>query len=738
MCIQTLIEQAIAQKEVLDARIAKLEQIQLKTAPVKTLLSELLADYSDVAPEDLAAVWQEILAIGGRFYLSVQPLAADELQQWEAVNAENEILKQQLKEARSEITERNGKCGFLKYERDDLKKEVSELRSQIEQLKDESDKWRAAATISNLAVKSLTEKQENSETPTTWKKEDVAPGLEKLWQEAVTENTEPVSDSIPAFTLWQPWATLIEQEIKRIETRSWSTSYRGPIAIHAAKKPIYTGSPELLDLLQKGIEPPLGAVIAIANLVDCVEMTPEFIAQQSEQELKCGDWQPGRFAWVLEIIRPVVPPIPATGGQKLWNWSGTSIKAELEYLENKRELLALEFSEPESEMVLTGDEYDAAVEEELGCNWEDEDIEQTNQPSRQSVEPIAEEGKPDTERYRNFNQVFELQDFKVDVRQHNNGNEFAGASFNFYQEDKLIHSQSLTAVECVDKRPKELATEIIETYWQKLREKHEREAYAKEEDKFVELVKISNCVGYLKRRDSGEILAGYVAFSMRDEDGEKLTFAKPRAQKWAEYLRANNEASEEGKISNLSCSDPRKSKRLVSDNPNQVFAYELKFTGIDMGYLERLAQQDFSIPPGEQKVKKSAAAKTELAPIYQVIANGYQIASGTEQEMRSRFEQELQTFGSEGRSAMSLTCNGENIEAYYYNDFAFIRAQDFDEENPEYFTVYKPTKTNFRVYRSLASGADWVNSVYPYNALSTKEAAAVDAIRRQLKTEKAE
>lgn len=36
-----------------------------------------------------------------------------------------------------------------------------------------------------------------------------------------------------AITLWQPWASLIAIGAKTIETRSWSTAYRGPLAIHA-------------------------------------------------------------------------------------------------------------------------------------------------------------------------------------------------------------------------------------------------------------------------------------------------------------------------------------------------------------------------------------------------------------------------------------------------------------------------------------------------------------------------
>lgn len=35
------------------------------------------------------------------------------------------------------------------------------------------------------------------------------------------------------LTLHQPWASLVALGVKTIETRSWSTSYRGPLAIHA-------------------------------------------------------------------------------------------------------------------------------------------------------------------------------------------------------------------------------------------------------------------------------------------------------------------------------------------------------------------------------------------------------------------------------------------------------------------------------------------------------------------------
>jgi hypothetical protein len=42
--------------------------------------------------------------------------------------------------------------------------------------------------------------------------------------------------AVKAITLQQPWASLIALGAKSVETRSWSTAYRGPLAIHAGKK----------------------------------------------------------------------------------------------------------------------------------------------------------------------------------------------------------------------------------------------------------------------------------------------------------------------------------------------------------------------------------------------------------------------------------------------------------------------------------------------------------------------
>lgn len=140
------------------------------------------------------------------------------------------------------------------------------------------------------------------------------------------------------LTLWQPWASLIAIGAKQYETRSWPTSYRGLLAIHAAK--VFKGGPRRLvfeepfySVLHKagladipvpgllGVERlPQGAVVAVATLASCHLCKGAFkpILEGSPHELAFGDFSPGRFAWVLHAIRPLREPIPCSGSQGLW------------------------------------------------------------------------------------------------------------------------------------------------------------------------------------------------------------------------------------------------------------------------------------------------------------------------------------------------------------------------------------------------------------------------------------
>jgi hypothetical protein len=129
-----------------------------------------------------------------------------------------------------------------------------------------------------------------------------------------------------AISLWQPWATAIVLGRKTIETRSWFTPYRGPIAIHAAKRPLDVE--ELLLCSELGMPQTghaFGAVVAIADLISC--MRTEGLAPSIEDRA-WGNFTPGRYGWVLANVRPLTPPVPARGMQGLWNWDGDAPEAE--------------------------------------------------------------------------------------------------------------------------------------------------------------------------------------------------------------------------------------------------------------------------------------------------------------------------------------------------------------------------------------------------------------------------
>ena len=120
------------------------------------------------------------------------------------------------------------------------------------------------------------------------------------------------------LTLTQPWATAIALGIKKVETRSWFTNYRGPLYIHAAKGfPLYARQFAMIEQPTIGSNLPLGRIVAKAYLR---EVVPTETVEVSASERLWGDYAPSRWAWLLSEIEPVLPPIPAKGALGLWEY----------------------------------------------------------------------------------------------------------------------------------------------------------------------------------------------------------------------------------------------------------------------------------------------------------------------------------------------------------------------------------------------------------------------------------
>lgn len=141
---------------------------------------------------------------------------------------------------------------------------------------------------------------------------------------------------IKAISLWQPWATFMAYNIKTIETRSWGTLHRGPLAIHATvtiprEARMFMKRADINGLvLSLGFTPeslPMGAVLAVVDLQH-TRRTKVYRPPTSLEQL-LGDYKEGRYAWITKFMFRFREPIRATGGQRLWDWE---LPAEYEQL----------------------------------------------------------------------------------------------------------------------------------------------------------------------------------------------------------------------------------------------------------------------------------------------------------------------------------------------------------------------------------------------------------------------
>jgi hypothetical protein len=134
-----------------------------------------------------------------------------------------------------------------------------------------------------------------------------------------------------AISLTQPWASLVASGDKKIETRSWFLTHRGPLAIHASKT-IPSWAREWLRetaavqtmLIRAGFAPdlsdiPLGCVVATCQVVGCVA-TERVDTTQLGKERILGNFGPGRYAFYLEDVMKVDPPVPARGALSVWEF----------------------------------------------------------------------------------------------------------------------------------------------------------------------------------------------------------------------------------------------------------------------------------------------------------------------------------------------------------------------------------------------------------------------------------
>lgn len=163
-----------------------------------------------------------------------------------------------------------------------------------------------------------------------------------------------MDNNIKTISLKQPWATLLVLGVKTIETRSWASAYRGPLAIHASASTdkdlmAFLGRDKAFQSALKSAlgerydsfslsALPRGCVLGVGFLETCLRIPRSKTTYQSSAaksanfrrgvtlppetpELEFGDYEPGRYAWVFGRVKAFAKPIPARGALALWEWN---------------------------------------------------------------------------------------------------------------------------------------------------------------------------------------------------------------------------------------------------------------------------------------------------------------------------------------------------------------------------------------------------------------------------------
>lgn len=156
-----------------------------------------------------------------------------------------------------------------------------------------------------------------------------------------------------ALTVQQPWAWAIAAGKKPVENRTWPTSHRGEIAIHAGKtldRAALADRDRRSPLVQaiawhtRLWVPPeyvLGAVIAVAEVTGCHHSAKCDLGRPTPgkgvADRMCSPWAVyGQFHIELARPRPLAEPVPCRGMLGLWRLPEEVEKAVREQLEASR------------------------------------------------------------------------------------------------------------------------------------------------------------------------------------------------------------------------------------------------------------------------------------------------------------------------------------------------------------------------------------------------------------------
>jgi hypothetical protein len=118
-----------------------------------------------------------------------------------------------------------------------------------------------------------------------------------------TRISKTIAD-MKAISIQQPWAWAILHAGKDVENRSWSTTYRGLVAVHATRM-------QEDWQLPKGVPTPADQEMVLRAVVGVVEIADVLTRSSSK-------WFIGPFGFLLRNPRPLAKPVSCPGNQRIW------------------------------------------------------------------------------------------------------------------------------------------------------------------------------------------------------------------------------------------------------------------------------------------------------------------------------------------------------------------------------------------------------------------------------------
>lgn len=131
------------------------------------------------------------------------------------------------------------------------------------------------------------------------------------------------------LTIKEPWCSLIINGYKKYEFRSWKTSYRGKVLLHAGKSLEKDNAKRFIEY---NLNYSKGLIIGEADLIDCIEVTEEFENKLLKENslVYAKSKHPRKYAWKLENIKKYDKPISIKGKLGLWNYKEADMLIHLD------------------------------------------------------------------------------------------------------------------------------------------------------------------------------------------------------------------------------------------------------------------------------------------------------------------------------------------------------------------------------------------------------------------------